>query len=556
MTRLSIFVVALTLTPVWSHAATEVRTERFLVIADIDAETASRAAAYLQATRDRYQSLGFYTQTPREIVVLIVPTLADLEGYLTTLEQRRGQTQAFSLRGIDRHYIVVAWEGSRDPFKPLAHELAHLTEKDPDGPIWFREGFADYLSQLRPDREGVLRPTPSLSHLQRLGEQDWIPWRRLLEADRQSLEFQRPLFYSQSWLATAWLAARQERLRDLEPDALSKVVSALGPEALTAHLEAFAGQLNLAYMDLEAVVPETSQTGRVLEEWEYPFWLAELHRALQHHEIARAKLTQLAGRRPGRSRIEASLGALAMDQGRYLDAEEHFARAARSGALEARMHRRYALTLLAPGPGAAQDRAGLAVAHALEAVELEPHDSSAKHVLAQAYMVAGRWSDSADTLRGLAQDPDWRERAEAEFAELERRRNRRMRSVEPPLLEVRAPQAPLSLESALPSRVPKPPTPPAKPKPPKRRWPPPGSAVVAGRIVIVECGASGKVIVLASGRYRLRFREPKGRPVTLFFAPTKWKELPCGTRDWAVNLAYKPVRAGSSIHGEALALLF
>ena len=551
---ISVFVLALA--SVASQAATEVRTQRFRVIAGIDAESASRAAAFLEGTRERYQSLGLYTQTSGEIIVLILPTLAELEGYLTTLRQRLGRTQGFSLRGMDRHYIVVAWEGSGDHFKSLAHELAHLTEEDPDEPIWFREGFADYLSQLRPDRDGMLRPTPALRHLQRLGEQDWISWPRLLAAKRESLEFQRPVFYAQSWLATAWLAARQERLRDLEPEALAKALDALGSDALTAHLEAFAEQLNLSYVDLAAVVPKPSEQGRALEQWEYPFWLAELHRALQHHEIAEAKLTELAREYPDQSRIEASLGALAMDLGRYPDAEEHFARAARSGALEARMHRRYALTLLTPGPDTAQARAERAIEHARRAVELAPDDSSATHVLAQAYMVARRWSDSAATLRELAQAPAWRDRAESEFVELERRRNRRLRSLEPPLLEARASDAPLGLQSALPGPIPAPPPPPEKPKPVKQRWPPPGSAVVAGRITTVECGASGKVIVLTSGRYRLRFREPKGRPVTLFSPPIKWKELPCGTRGWAVNLAYKPTRAGGSTHGEALALLF
>ncbi len=219
------------------------------------------------------------------------------------------------------------------------------------------------------------------------------------------------------------------------------------------------------------------------------------------------------------------------------------------------MHHRFALTLLTPGPGTATSRAERAIEQARAASQLEPDNPKIRLTLAQALMVAKRWSASAPELRALALYPAWRARAEREFAELNRRRNRSTQSVEAPNLATGPPPQPPTFEP-LPKRIPRPPAPP-KPTPQKPRWPPPGSAIAAGRIVAVECGSSGKVIVLASGRYRLRFRETAGRPIQLFRAPIKeWKELPCGTRGWSVNVAYKPVRAGGAVHGEALAVLF
>jgi hypothetical protein len=78
--------------------------------------------------------------------------------------------------------------------------------------------------------------------------------------------------------------------------------------------------------------------------------------------------------------------------------------------------------------------------------------------------------------------------------------------------------------------------------------------LLAGRIGGVECDAGKKIVIVNSPLFRTRLLiDDQAR---LYYPPLKWRELPCGTRGWVVNAAYRPVAGMDGARGILVALVF
>lgn len=530
-----------------ASAGARAQTQHFEVVSPLGAEIVGPAAAWLEQTRQLYLSLGLTLRERAPVTAVLTPTIVELAPYESS---RFGRTRGLSLATPDHNYIVVAWNAPGDPFVALAHEYAHLTDPNPENPVWFREGLADYLSLLRPDPSGAIRPVAPKGRLSMLRSGQWLPHEQLLAARRGSTQFAQPLYYSQAWLAVRWLAAQEPDVRRLDPAPLVSLSAEEAEARLRALLEELRGEPE------EPAVPAFGHIAvSPADPSETAYRLADLDRFIRPQR-AREELQRLSRLRPGWLAPTASLGALAMTEGRYDEAEELLARAVRDPAAAGATHHRYAQVLLRPVDHDPAVRAEMAAIHAELALEAYPDDPRFLLTRAQALMVARQWDAVAGALRPLLAKADWRERARREFTEMVRRRQQAMRSAPPPTLAAPRPAAlDRSLRSTAPMQVP---PPPVQVQPPAAMpWPPPGTTVTYGRIDRVDCSGPDKLIILRHPLFRIQFREPKGRPAKLFFPPDKsWKSIPCGARGWTINIAHKPSRAGGDVRGDAVAILF
>lgn len=523
----------------------EARSENFHVVSAVGAEAATGAAVWLEQTRLRYLDLGLTLREPGPVTAIIAPTIVRVAPYARDSNLR---TRGLALAAPDRNYILIAWEAPGDPLVALAHEYAHLVDPKPGNPAWFREGLADYLSLLRPGPDGVLEPFTPASRLPLLRDGEWVPHDRFLAARRGSADFAQPLYYSQAWLAVRWLAASEPDVRRLEPGP----VEALGVDEAATTLRGFLATLRGAP---EAIPLPTAPeaTVRVLAPQALDYWLADLDRYVDP-DRSRLVLERLAAEQPNWLQPKASLGALAIAEGRYNEAEELLELAVRDPEATAETHHRYSLTLLRPVDDDPVFRAEKAAIHAESALAEDPLDGRFGLTYAQALMVAGRWDDSARALRPLLSQAEWRERAVREFEELERRRTQAMRRVVAPEPDVAEPK-PLDelFATKLELRVP---PPPKVVQQPAQTWPPPGTTIAVGNIERVDCSGPDKLIILRHPLLKVQFREPKGRPAKLLFPPEKsWKEIPCGAKGWSINLAHRP-SPRKDVLGDVVAILF
>ncbi len=217
----------------------EVISERFHVVADLDADTARRIATHLELTADTLESLGFYVRQPElPVSVIVFDGEEEFGAYRVGTDAR-----AFAAYSEDRLYIAIAWNAPGDPWQALSHEWAHLTTDFKALPPWFREGLADHLSLARGDG---LEPVTPTNLVNALLSKYWLPIDQLLRAGDEDAARRHEQFYPQSWLAVSWLAETEGLpVREITPYMLQGRLLASGMHELEVQLRAYASELQL-----------------------------------------------------------------------------------------------------------------------------------------------------------------------------------------------------------------------------------------------------------------------------------------------------------------------
>lgn len=523
-------------------AAVEVRSERFRVVAEANVDAAIQAASHLEATADRLARSGLYLRRPDlPVTVLIFAGQEQLARF-----QDRSHARAFAATAEDSHFIAIAWDAPGSPWLALAHEYAHLASDDGTLPPWFREGLADYLSLGRDNELNAVTATNSIAALR---SRPWLGIRDLLDAQDGSAAYGHELFYAQSWLAVSWLASQPDAASPrLEPQRLYDLLALQGSAAVEIQLRAHMARLALQEPQVEALPePLLGLKTRELDQLVWQAWELELLRGMRGNFAAEAELLQLEANRPQLPQVQAALGALAIERGRFDEAEARLQVASADADASAHTHQRYALMLLRPSAGEPAPRAEAAIAHALQALALVPDKPAFLRTLAQASIVAGHWNRAAQVLLNLQAKQGWEATAGEDFHELLRSRWQRLRAVDAPRIGPLAPHtAPAFAKARLaPLR-----------EPHDYAWPPPDTRIFIGRIARVDCSTSQKRIVMEHPLFRVEFVESPKQPAKLHHPPLKWKTIPCDTYGWNVNIAYVPYRGKGALTGEARAILF
>ena len=538
--------------PLAGQVGSVAETTNFRIVAgpdvQLERDALAAAAVHLENARRRLAAAGLTPRRPVDepLDILLTPTIVSMRAL--TGGRSGLQTRGLTLRGIDRNLVLLAWHAPGDPLDTLTHEYAHQLD-DSAWPLWFVEGRAEFLARY-PSRA-------ARGHLARLERSAWLGLPALLAAEAVDASAPPGAFYAKAWLVFAWLAERSGDIAGIRPALLYDAIDELGADAVETELQRYAERLG-AVSRAEQPVAETLEFDvkiRGLEPWEHPLLEAEIGIALQRRQRAAALLAALLREHPQVARIHAARGLAAIAAKDYDQAESSFARAIALGDRRAATAYRYTLLLMRPGDDAGQ-RAADALEHSLRARDRLPGEPRYQLAVAQARMLAGDWARAFEELNRLAAFPGWAQRAAREAAEVRRRRNRLLAAQTPPRL---APQAAPAQQHRLQAPAPEPlPAAPPVPRQPARRssWPPPGTTLAYGRIGWVDCSGGERKIVLSTPRLRLVLRENPERPPRLIFPPLKWAALPCGTYGWTVNIAYKPLRDGGEIKGEAVAVLF
>jgi tetratricopeptide (TPR) repeat protein len=372
----------------------------------------------------------------------------------------------------------------------------------------------------------------------------------LLDAQDGSAAYNHELFYAQSWLAVSWLASQLDAIPGrLEPRRLYDQLALEGSAAVEVQL-----RVHMARLALEAPAPETlpqplpGLASREIDEFQWQAWELELLRGMKGNPAAEPELLALEANQPQSPLVQAALGALAIERGRFAEAEDRLRTASADAGASALTHQRYALLLLGPSREAPAPRAERAIAHARRALEIVPGKPEFLRTLAQANIVAGHWSRAAQALLDLQAKQGWDATAAEDFRELLRSRSQHLRAVGSPRIGPPAalPAVPEFAKARLaPLR-----------EPHNYPWPPPRTLIYGGRIAGVDCSSGQKRIIMDHPLLRIEFVESPKQPVTLHHPPLKWKTIPCGARGWTVNIAYIPFRGKGKLTGEARAILF
>lgn len=557
MRRLTRLVVAMIALGGVAFGAVEARTPHFRVYTELDSLIAREAAAHLEQARQIYSQLGFGVSRlgSNPLPVILFRDIETMRPFQTGVQPHPGDSRGFFVRGADRNFIALAWDAPGSPLVALAHEYAHQLNDPEELPLWFREGLAEYLSELEIDEAGVrIGATPP--HLaQTLDRETWLGIPQLFDATRGSLAFQHPAFYAESWLLVHYLASSRwwplanvkkeylEELRNRDPKDFESVLRRYRTNIPPSEV---VPPLNYRPPDVGV---------RELHPGEMMGMLADMQRETGRTTEAFLVLRALSDNFPELVALGESLGALYMDMGNYDSAEEQLAGAVAKGSREPRTHYRYALMLLRPVEDPTGDRARLAARHARIAQDLDVTEGRYVLTEAQARMAAEEWDESAGLLRRLMRIDGWGETAVNEFRELERRRFQAASKLPPPKFAWSNFELPDSVRWAMDAgEIPEPPPPP--PKQNWVRWPPPGSVLVYGWITKVECDAGEKVIHFRGPSSRMRLRERPGEPPLVFSAPKGAKTLPCGMKSKEVNLAYRPLQGENEFQGEVVGVVF
>lgn len=520
----------------------------------LGAEAVAQAATDLEAIRQRFldDGLGEPSGADAPLDVLLLPTRLEMRALLR--DPPDSGTRGVTIRGLDRNLVVVAWHSLPGPWVTLAHEYAHQVEQ-PGWPLWFREGRAMELAR-RIEPEG--RDVERAGMLGALARAAWIPWSRILAAQDQAAPDQGAIFQAQAWLLVHWLAERTGAGPDLTPDRARKLLAEFGAADLEDALRAHAADLRQRPQEERAIAGPVGAVAvaRPAAAWEVPLFKAEARRELRHLDAAESQLATLVAAFPDVARIQAAHAALQLVRGRQDLAERHFGRALDLGDRRARTAYRYALLLMRPGQDAAS-RASAAARFARQARDSLPTEPLPQLALAQARMLQGAWDEAFRELQRLAGFAGWEGRADREAREVRRRRAQAAAALQAPAWTPAAPET---------AFLPPGPTwtPPAwsgngpttDSERSRRRWPPADTWVVQGRIAWVDCSEGRRRIVVHSPYQRLVLRERPNEAPRLINRPFRARRLPCGSRGWAVAVAYRKLPRGGDVAGEIVAIRF
>jgi tetratricopeptide (TPR) repeat protein len=314
----------------------------------------------------------------------------------------------------DRDFIGIDMSSS-DPYGTVFHEYTHLLLRGnfPVMPLWFDEGFAEYLSTIKVignqyECGGVPDKFPPV-----LNSQQWMPIVSLFNVQRDSDVYneteRRSVFYAESWLAVHYLmtnnrvmdAAKYLQLSQIQhvpvPDAIRQafgVDAATFEKQLREHLASKQQGQRDALPDLNdgppyRVAKVSDLSARAI--------LADMHaHSRDYPQQALIEFSDILKEDPSNELANRGLGYLYIRQGNFQQAAEAFKKALVADDNDAQLHYlvAYLMNQKAMKNGTPPEQP-LAMRQQLErAIALDPNLADAHNLLAYA-LAADRKYDMA-----------------------------------------------------------------------------------------------------------------------------------------------------------------
>ncbi len=303
-------------------------------------------------------------------------------------------TFAYYTAGPDRDYIVMQ-DFDAEQFRVVVHEYLHLlvSHSGMKLPLWLNEGFAEVYSTIRPMGGRVQIGAPIQAYYFVLTQGKLLPLETLFAVAHDSPEYNEKnragLFYAQSWALTHMLMFDPD-YRMKSPALIPAADAGRDPNAL--FLEVYGKDTGQVFKDLRSYIRQSAfyaadvdfKFPKAVENIEVraaPAVDAGLVRAnlltsLGRFDAARDLLAPLAAEDAGNWRVAEAQAYADLYAGRMDASIEHFGRAAKLGAGNAKTWFDYARLLVDA------DRGDDAVAALMEAVRLEPAEYRVRMFLA------------------------------------------------------------------------------------------------------------------------------------------------------------------------------
>jgi len=383
------------------------RSTHFEIYTQADDGQAHVAAARFERLWTFFEQSGLSSNNAAPVRVIAFRSRGEFDSY-----KPRAGAAAFYAGTERRDYLVLPGLQSAR-FVAAAHEYTHarIHASGLKLPPWLSEGLADFFSTVRiSERESDLGGELP-ARIDVLRHNRWMPISELLASPGPSAQLQlsgTALFYAQSWALTEMLA-----LSEGYQSKFWELVNRLSAGSASA------GELQRTYSKPLSQIEEDlrrwveggrykqlrlpgvssgpiSTTSQAISTQQADLLLADLCEATGELDRAKKLYEDLLREAPSNAEAWAALGAIALREGKAVEARSDWGRAVADGLKDARVCYRYAQLEDEAGASAEELRPLL-----LRAVELDPGFDDARYKLALLESNAGRFEAALVQLQAM-----------------------------------------------------------------------------------------------------------------------------------------------------------
>src|SRR5438132_2732612 len=192
----------------------EVRSPHFSVITDAGEKRGRQAALRFEQMRMAFGTLLSKSKvsTPTPLQIIAFRNTKEMRQFVPIWKVKPIELAGLFQGGEDRSFILLDMS-VEDPWSVVFHEYGHQLQ---NGNInfqaqpWFDEGFAEFFSTIRVDRNNVDVGRPSENNAAVLRQNHFIKIADLFQVQQQSSTYnesgdRRSIFYSESWLVVHYI---------------------------------------------------------------------------------------------------------------------------------------------------------------------------------------------------------------------------------------------------------------------------------------------------------------------------------------------------------------
>jgi Flp pilus assembly protein TadD len=284
------------------------------------------------------------------LVVAAFKDRRDFENVAPLFDKKPIDVGAIFLKGEDRSYIALD-AGSND-WSPAYHEYAHflLDLNMPRTPLWFDEGFADYFSTLRFEKDSyMLGGTPQ--QYATILQEPWMPLEQVLSItpyspEHKGMQHGRGAFSAESWLLVHYLLSFKMLPQAMQYFSLvfnqnespsMAVQNAFGMtfKELQDRLKAYLPNAGMQRLGMPFAMEKLSYQVEPLKDYEAQALIADLHLlSPDHQNQAEAEFRQVLQAKEGAVLGHAGMGYLFMRRGQLGAAHDEFVRSTELGSTD------------------------------------------------------------------------------------------------------------------------------------------------------------------------------------------------------------------------------
>lgn len=312
------------------------------------------------ASADEVREVAFLLEMFRDVFARVLPAAReralqppfvvvfrsdhDFSPYKPTYDGKQAPVAGYVIREPLAPCLAMRLDSTREAYRTIFHEYAHVLFDVPRAPLWLSEGIADYYSTatVNRDRRRVLIGGQVRGHLFALSR-NWLPLRQLLTTPRTGKIWgtdDARAFYAESWALVHYLMLDTPQRGSQVLDFIGRLAAG---EDEAAAFEAAIGPVARVESALRAYVrrglaepKETALPVQVgvrpldshrMRDAEVEATLGRLLHYLERPGEAVTRLEAALALEPGLAEAHAALGMVRLHEGRAADAVGPFGRA-------------------------------------------------------------------------------------------------------------------------------------------------------------------------------------------------------------------------------------